>query len=158
MRKNLYVQDEFLSDDECSELILLFNDNIRKTKTKNKYRFLDVGENVPMDHPLVKKVWEKQNGFSMMLAYAKVQWAQIYEWPVGAKMGLHNDIASRHTVYTSVLYLNDDFEGGYTQLEDGTQVKAKKGRIFFYDGIHYFHRVTPMTAGTRYTFATWYKG
>ena len=72
-------------------------------------------------------------------------------------MNLHSDVASKHTVFTSILYLNDDFEGGFTEFADGTTVAPKKGRIVFYDGIHYWHKVTPITEGTRYTFASWYK-
>lgn len=72
-------------------------------------------------------------------------------------MGLHNDVASKHTMYTSVLYLNDGFEGGETQLQDGTTIVPKQGRIFFYDGIEYHHKVKTLTKGTRWTCASWYK-
>lgn len=154
---NLYVEDNFLSQDECMELIALYNENILNTTKRDNFTYFDVGEDMPIEHDLVQDVWIRQNVLAKKLANAKTHWAQIYEWKRGQRMGLHNDVASKHTMYTSVLYLNHDFEGGETQLEDGTTIVPKQGRIFFYDGISYFHRVRKLESGTRYTIASWYK-
>lgn len=157
---NLYVEDNFLSPEECATIIGLYK-KASEVITKPHCSYVPIGdpdaEHMPMKHELVEDIWFRQSVISKRLAGAVMQWAQIYKWKQGQKMGLHNDVASRHTVYTSVLYLNDDFEGGETQLEDGTTIVPKQGRIFFYDGISYFHRVKQLNSGTRYTIASWYK-
>jgi|TARA_R110000744_G_scaffold63338_3_gene130304 predicted 2-oxoglutarate/Fe(II)-dependent dioxygenase YbiX len=156
---NFYVEDNFISPEQCATLIRLY-DKAPEVINKGKYSYVSVSdseaEHMPMKHELVEDIWLRQSILANQLAGAITQWAQIYRWPEGSKMGLHNDVASRHTMYTSVLYLNDGFQGGETQLEDGTTIAPKTGRIFFYDGISYFHRVKPVTYGTRFTLASWY--
>jgi hypothetical protein len=61
--------------------------------------------------------------------------------------------------YTSVIYLNEDLEGGETVLPDyQVEAKPKIGRmIAFPSSSEYIHGVRPTTQGTRYTFIAWYK-
>jgi hypothetical protein len=157
MSKKIIIIDNFIEDHIADLLIDYYNAGESKPAFKNcKYNNLDCGEDLPLNE-LIAHVWDKQNIEAQQLAESKVHWAQIYEWPLGTFMNLHSDVASKHTVFTSILYLNDDFEGGFTEFADGTMVAPKKGRIVFYDGIHYWHKVTPITEGTRYTFASWYR-
>jgi predicted 2-oxoglutarate/Fe(II)-dependent dioxygenase YbiX len=58
---------------------------------------------------------------------------------------------------SSILYLNDDYEGGETNYEDGTIFKPKKGRLLFFDGKYHKHGVNKVRNNIRYTVATWYK-
>lgn len=63
-----------------------------------------------------------------------------------------------HRDYSSILYLNDSFEGGETYFpnQDYT-VEPKVGRlIVFPSGPSHVHGVKKVTKGKRYTFATWY--
>lgn len=158
--RNFYVEDNFISPEECATLIGLYK-NASEVITKQNFSYVGISdpdhEHMPMRHDLVEDIWIRQSVLATQLAGATTQWAQVYKWSEGSKMGLHNDVASRHTMYTSVLYLNEGFEGGETQLEDGTTIVPKTGRIFFYDGIHYHHRVKQLTKGTRWTLASWYK-
>ena len=155
MTKCIIVVDDFL-EDHIIDLMIEFYDSSAYIPDYDKLSKLDCGEWKPSNE-LVQHVWDAQNEQSMKIANAVVHWGDIYRWPVGSDMGLHNDVASKHTVFTSILYLNDDFEGGFTEFADGTRVAPKKGRIVFYDGIHYWHKVTPITKGIRYTFASWYR-
>ena len=156
MKKPTIIIDEFLDDNDCNELVRLFNDNriLVEPNTANKRnRFLNIGENKPIDHNIVKKVWSKLNSTSLYT----VHWAQIYEWSAESSMKMHKDLASKHTAYTSVLYLNDNFTGGKTYFEDGTTFIPKKGKVLFYDGVENTHGVTEVKNGTRYTLAAWFK-
>jgi len=157
---NFYVEDNFITPEECATLIGLYK-KAPEVVTKLNFSYVPVSdpnqEHMPMKHELVEDIWLRQSILANQLAGAIMQWCQVYKWAEGSKMGLHNDVASKHTMYTSVLYLNDGFEGGETQLQDGTTIVPKQGRIFFYDGIHYHHRVNTLTKGTRWTCASWYK-
>ena len=82
-----------------------------------------------------------------------IDYSQIVKWPSGESIGEHVDF-DRHT-FTSVLYLNDEYEGGHTVVGDKI-IKPKKGKIILFEGSKIKHEVTPVTFGTRYTNATWY--
>jgi len=84
-------------------------------------------------------------------------WANIVEWPVGAKQQFHLDTASDKTVLSSITYLNNDFRGGETLFEDGTKIAPVPGRTVFFDGIKYKHAVYPVTVASRFTLPIWYK-
>jgi len=155
LKKPTIIIDQFLDDNECNELIRLFDDNriFAKPHHKAGVHFLNIGENQPLDQDIMKNVWSMLNNYSLYT----VHWAQIYEWASKSFMGMHKDLASRHTVYTSVLYLNDDFSGGRTCFKDGTKIVPKKGRALFYDGVENTHGVSEVENGVRYTVSAWFK-
>lgn len=64
-----------------------------------------------------------------------------------------------HWVYTSLIYLSDDFEGGETTLPvKDIDIKPKKRRLFgFPCSRDYIHGVRKNTGGIRVTFSSWYK-
>ena len=63
----------------------------------------------------------------------------------------------KQTTLSSILYLNNDYEGGETYLEDGTLFKPREGRVLFLDGLYYGHGVSTVLKKERYTLAVWYK-
>jgi 2OG-Fe(II) oxygenase superfamily len=62
-------------------------------------------------------------------------------------------------VYTSVIYLNDNFNGGETIMPDHAfDVKPVNGLLFgFPCDRNYVHGVRPTTNGIRYAFTSWYE-
>ena len=66
--------------------------------------------------------------------------------------------------FTSVLYLNDDYEGGElilnSVLDENDQpirLKPKKGEVvIFPSDVRFMHEVTPVTKGERYSVVGWY--
>ena len=151
--------ENFLNSDECEELIDFFwlnwNDSYVNPKNETN-RILDLGEGKPIDDPLIQKVWNKLNSVNVM-AGIEIHWAQLYEWQDGSKMGYHQDFASKHTVHTSVTYLNDDFEGGETKFRDGLDSIPKQGSTIFYDGCKFIHGVNEVRGNRRYTLGAWYR-
>ena len=89
-------------------------------------------------------------------------------WGEGMELELHgdnfwiDDPKAQHPVshrdYSSVLYLNDNFDGGETYFENSRyQIKPKTGKlVFFTSGPEHVHGVKKITRGKRYTLATWY--
>ena len=82
------------------------------------------------------------------------------DWPVGVGQEVFppeveeiykNHCTTKH--FTSMLYLNEDFEGGelYFPYHDNFTIKPKKGMlVIFSGGIENPHGVTQITDGTRY--------
>jgi len=82
-----------------------------------------------------------------------VNYTEIVKWPKGERQPSHKDF-DFHT-YTSIIYLNDDFVGGETKVENQI-IKPKKGKLILFDGSKLNHEVLEIKEGVRYTNATWY--
>ena len=145
------ILDNFLSKEECKFLIEYY-----KSNTENIEKFRDV-------FPLNLHFVEKLNFLTFKLNKiakefdAQIDWFQIVKWPKNSFQKLHFDTAKKETVLSSIVYLNDNFEGGQTYFEEGTMFKPKEGRGLFFDGQYYKHGVTPVKKQIRYVVATWYK-
>ena len=83
-------------------------------------------------------------------------WSQIVYWTEGSEQGAHLDKADKKTIITSITYLNDDYTGGETYLSNEFSIKPKKGRTIFFHGMKYYHGVSQITKGGRYTLPIWY--
>jgi|APTNR8051073442_1049403.scaffolds.fasta_scaffold00636_21 hypothetical protein len=92
--------------------------------------------------------------------------AQIVRWHEGLEMTPHADNmkadgspnATSHRTFSSVLYLNDDFEGGHTYYPGlGVRIAPKAGSLLLFGaGYEYVHGVTKVTSGLRYTYSGWF--
>ena len=58
--------------------------------------------------------------------------------------------------WSSVLYLNDDFEGGETRVLDEIFHPKKGTALVFPSSWHYPHTALPVKQGTKYAAVTWY--
>ena len=79
---------------------------------------------------------------------------QHYDWHVDQP---HKEcgVASTRTM-SVVLYLNDDFEGGFTEFVDAPR-KAPAGQaLMFPSNWTFAHTATPVVEGTKYAIVTWY--
>ena len=82
-----------------------------------------------------------------------INYSEVVKWPKGEYQSSHKDF-DYHT-YTSILYLNDDFVGGETKVENEI-IKPKKGKLILFEGSKLNHEVLEIKEGTRYTNATWF--
>jgi hypothetical protein len=86
-----------------------------------------------------------------------IELAEIVKWPTGSHQAPHTDVSRESTTFTSITYLNDNFEGGETEFTtENFSVKPKVGRSILFDGKRFEHGVKKITEGVRYTFALWY--
>jgi len=83
-----------------------------------------------------------------------INYFQIVEWPMNESQDEHLDFPQHP--YTSIIYLNDDFEGGETIVKNQTYKPIKNSLISF-EGNKLKHKVTKITKGVRYTIPCWYK-
>jgi len=92
--------------------------------------------------------------------------AQIVLWTEGIELTPHADNlepdgspnASPYRNYSSIIYLNDEYEGGETFFPGfGIRIKPEPGLLtIFGSGPEYVHGVTKVRSGKRYTYAGWF--
>ena len=155
-------RDNFILKSDCEKLIKFFNKRKKKKLIKHETgnKVFNVVLNLNTENYFLnnfKKLIKDLNYISKMLNYSKTEYTHLVKWPVNCDQKLHKDFAYKHTTLASILYLNDDYKGGETYLEDGSFFKPKQGRIIFFDGQYYSHGVKPVLNNERYTIATWYK-
>jgi hypothetical protein len=85
--------------------------------------------------------------------------AQIQVWPVGSSSELHrHDSRGReNTTMNSMLYLNEDFEGGEFYTEDLFTYKPEQGTLTLFNGRTLYHGVLPVKISNRYTIIFWWQ-
>jgi len=140
--------ENFLNKETCNHCINFFNKNESKSLIFHKRKKLPILEMLNVDlkiDQLVDKYKKIYPGF-------KISNFEILKWPVGELHDWHND-----TIYynkTTITYLNEDYEGGRTTVEDYT-VEPKTGKIILFDA-ETKHRVSMLTKGPRYVILAWY--
>ena len=85
--------------------------------------------------------------------------AELQTWPVGEHSGLHRheEFGREQGDFNSVLYLNEDFEGGEFFTENGVTIKPKTNRLTFFNGKEIFHGVKKVVGSDRFTVIFWLK-
>ncbi len=149
----LLEKEKFLSNDLCDYFITYHTNMGYDFKHRNTT--VMSCENQSLNGNIVFKILlKKLNFFAEENAKNTfINYSQIVKWPTGEDQGEHIDFD--HHTYTSILYLNDDYEGGQTVVGDKI-IEPKKGKIIFFNGNQVRHKVLPITSGIRYTNPTWY--
>lgn len=79
---------------------------------------------------------------------------EIVKWHEDKHQEAHVDF--EYHPYTSIIYLNDDYEGGETFIDQRT-IKPERGKMITFQGADMLHGVKKIIKGTRYTIPIWYK-
>ena len=163
MKENILIVDNFLSSSECDELIELYkNDNSPVVRDSpfwyGRGRWPEYTE-----HQTYKLITERQR-LSEEFFNKKFEIINLHLmiWNVGHKMRPHSDYGAQNEFpnreYASIIYLNDDYEGGNLVIPELKFVnRPKKGQLVTFAGGKLFHGVTTITKGTRYTSICWFK-
>ena len=149
--KKIFVQDNFLSKIECKKLIQFYNSKPFSENFNGTYP-------LNLKHSEHNNLYKKINTISRMLNKSIIDWFQIVKWPMShSGKNLHFDGASLQTTLSSIIYLNNTYDGGHTYFEDGTSFAPVTGRVIFFDGNYYKHGVSSVKNNDRYTVASWFK-
>ena len=157
------VRHNFLSVDDCEMLIAYHKDNclspekpLLPTKESLGVYFHKEGETRPLDiihkfPDIDEKVMSWVTGFG---GYGNlyIRTNEITKWNTGNKSPLHRD--KFQELWSALIYLNDDFTGGKTFLEDGTHIRPEIGKCLLLQGNKVKHGVTEVS-GIRYTLGYW---
>jgi len=82
----------------------------------------------------------------------------VVRWPVGTFMKPHIDPHrpdQEPDLFAAVLYLNDDYTGGYTGFEE-CEVKPETGKLLVFSNSIYKHHVTKIEGTERFALNIWY--
>ena len=172
MKKLIYIEENFISLDECQRFIDLslankeekINSNSEDTYSttvewKNhgaSYYGGDVDPTAPsLDDKVVTRVNSICKNFD---SDANLDYVGVVRWPIGTFMKPHVDDNNMHPpdVFAAMLYLNDDFEGGSTMFEH-MEVKPETGKLIVFSNSKYLHYVTRVDKSERYVLSFWYK-
>jgi hypothetical protein len=92
--------------------------------------------------------------------------AQLVRWHEGLELTPHVDNmepdgrpnSTPHRSFSSIAYLNDDYEGGETYFPGhGVRIKPTPGSLLVFGaGPEYVHGVLRVLKGLRYTYAGWF--
>jgi predicted 2-oxoglutarate/Fe(II)-dependent dioxygenase YbiX len=171
------VAEDLLSPEQCALLIASFNRNIENRETVDpnpmwRNRFLWHSE-LPEGEQAVLALIQQARLRAMVLMQQTFRLsaplypdtAQLVVWREGMEMDAHSDNTfpdgspnpTSQSAFASILYLNDDYEGGETFFPGyGVRLAPKAGTlVVFGAGTDYVHGVTKVTRGTRYTLAGW---
>jgi hypothetical protein len=85
---------------------------------------------------------------------AYVNYSQVVRWPDKSFQPRHTDMPFH--VYTSIIYLNDNFAGGATRV-DNVDVRPETGKMITFSGNEIPHEVVEIIQGYRYTIPVWYR-
>ena len=85
--------------------------------------------------------------------------SQEYKWHIDQPLPLNlllTPYGCETRNWSIVLYLNDDFEGGETQVLEDVYTPKKGTALVFPSSWHYPHTALPVKQGIKYALVTWY--
>ena len=150
----MIIIDNILKKEACSILIEYFESNKEHIKYWHGTEVLDMkGAEKKFLNKLQFIYTSYLNSKGLIIC---PELTQIVKWPVGTLKEPHLDTSRDTTKLTSITYLNNDYQGGKTCLDNGIEVLPKIGQTVFFDGMAHKHWVTEIKQKPRYTLAIWY--
>lgn len=140
--------EDHLSKDICNYLINCYKQNFDKTSTYNNRKIIKIND--LQEDVVIRKLVES---YSKYYPNFYLKNMELIYWPVGEYHDWHDD-----TIYydkTTITYLNDNYEGGRTKVQN-YEVVPKMGKIILFDSDKK-HKVSPLLKGERYVILAWYK-
>jgi len=166
----IFAIHDFLSANECAEhigeservgygeaLIQAARGEERREDVRNNARLLldnpawtdDLFARA-LDHLPIEFYGAFIDGFNERWRYYRYTRFQKFDWHWDGTVSLPPD---RESMLTFMIYLNDDFEGGYTEFEAGDVVLPRRGvALVFPHKVR--HRGAIVTEGTKYVLRT----
>ena len=143
LKNSIQIVNNFLTGSEIKDAMDFFMSNDKKNFTDRQIVNIE-------NMSTIKKKCEDCTGVT-------IDWWQVVRCPDGSSFHDHKDTASDKTIYSTIIFLNDDFAGGHLVLGKNTVVTPVAGRAVFFDGVNIEHSVTRNSGGDRYIIAGWFK-
>ncbi len=135
----------FFSLKECNALINNFKKNAQHHETYRDTTILRLNEASP------KLIDTLQKDFNIIFNYG-----QIVHWPNGSSMNRHYDgKLHKQNSFSAICYLNDNFKGGRTLLQD-KKIIPEIGKVIVFNSQKMEHGVEEVI-GDRFTYISWWK-
>ncbi len=170
LHPQIFVIENFLTDEECDHYIELMKDKVfeeakinvggRQMMSKgvrNNDRLMIFNKYMAEDlFQRVKKFLPEKVGIYNLFGFNEM--FRIYKYTEGQLFRMHRDGSYERnedevSFYTFLIYLNDDFEGGETEFENLFTVTPKKGSaLVFYHPLR--HEGKTLINGLKYVLRT----
>ena len=155
-------KENFFHDKMCQWFIDLYHNNDEAKQVFNNKKVLRLYDLITKEDTIKQFIPFIHENSRESFPGFYIKNMEVVEWNVGQGMDWHRDYP--YYKGTSIIFLNDDFEGGelltasdYSEAMESTRVthKPKKGSIVSFKDV-VWHKVNPVTQGKRYTLAIWY--
>jgi len=180
LKANIHVIDDFAKDDELSKII---NECVEFSNWDNTWQEHPNGERYTERPDCQERATVSARALSLVSATVGKRLCFLYEpylrkYPPGSYLKMHADAEGYYGTTpeplrnydpsnpmsevlnecSSILYLNDDYEGGELYFEEFDMlIKPTANQlIFFPSGAEFRHEVKPVINGDRYTLASFY--
>jgi|TARA_Y100000114_G_scaffold153348_1_gene173163 hypothetical protein len=153
IQDKVYVFENYLTKEACEKYLKKIKDiGYREKLASWEERTTDIS-----DDPIAETVRHfLNNRFYLNLELDQVQ---TQNWHINSYGPLHkHDRDGRqNTVFNSLIYLNDDFEGGEFITQKGFVLKPKQGMLTFFNGSKIIHGTRRTLSKDRKTLIFWWK-
>ena len=151
--EKVFVFKNYLSKKECNKYFKMIHDIGYQDKTLPWHsRIVDITTD-----PIVKRVTKFINKtFNSNLTAAQVE-IQNHHVNSEAELHIHDHNGREHITYNSLIYLNDDFDGGYFITKNGIKIKPETGMLTFFNGQKVWHGVEKVLKKDRKTLIFWWR-
>jgi predicted 2-oxoglutarate/Fe(II)-dependent dioxygenase YbiX len=172
------LENNFMQEDHAKLFVYYFTTQIEKEKTQNR-------DNSAFDNRIIyyRRITDKfikdlltsyvSQIRDKLIKHYNIQHplfpdsVHIVRWNTGQSLGEHADAFymngspnyTPYRKYSSVVFLNQEFEGGTLQFTKGScdVISPEIGKLAaFTAGLQDTHQVNTVTSGTRYTLACWF--
>jgi spore maturation protein CgeB len=152
-KDEVYVFKNFLSDKECDKYFKKIRDiGHLPYSLPWPERVIDITKD-----RIVKKVTKFINkNFNLKLTAEQAE-IQNHHVNSSADLHIHNDLGREHIIYNSLIYLNDNFDGGHFITKNGISIKPEKGMLTFFNGQKVYHGVKRVLKNDRKTIIFWWR-
>ena len=187
LNHNIYIIDDFLSNEECDYMIEIGKENLKRAKVSNEKNGIisegRTGSNNWISKNKSEKSQQIADRFSKLVNiplinaenFQIIHYYQTQEYKMHYDGWEHNksDKTLRNIkyggqrIYTCLCYLNDVEEGGGTSFGKlKINVKAKKGRVLVFKNVFNntnirhplsLHAGMPVIKGEKYAFNLWFR-
>jgi hypothetical protein len=153
----------FFHDKLCQAFIDLYKNNDEAKQVFNNKKVLRLYDLINQEE-IVKQLIPYMYDYCVnkISTNLYIKNMEVVEWNEGQGMDWHRD----YPIYkgTSIIFLNDDFEGGElitasdpaeSMVETRKINKPQKGSVISFKDV-VWHKVNPVIKGKRYTLAIWY--
>ncbi len=154
----LKVIDNFLSKEECNDIIASNNSNLKEASHNNIYIRKSLSKLIDLPEIEPKLLIEAIKLNSNIIFDNKFE---FIEYGINDHFAWHDDIIrgkETREVLTGVIFLNKDFKGGELLIKERgntTSIKSKTGSLcLFYS--KFLHKVTKVSEGKRYSLCCWF--
>lgn len=153
LNDGVFFFHNFLKKEYCQNYInrSILNYHRHGCQPDFKFRTIDIS-----NEPIVENV--RNFLMDVFPIELKCEQAEIQIWPINSysDLHIHDDFGRNYTDFNSLIYLNDDFDGGEFHTKNIT-FKPQTGSLTFFNGRNNYHGVNRVLKNHRHSLIFWWK-